>query len=367
MSTSMGIVGLPNVGKSTIFNALTGSAAQVANYPFTTIDANVGVVPLPDERLHRIAGVTKPGTLTAATVEFIDIAGLVEGAHRGEGLGNQFLARIREVDAVCHVLRCFEESDVSHVSGRLAPLDDLSVVETEFRLADLEVIERRLEKARKKAKGGEKEERRTVETLEALQAAVSSGRNLDELGLDTHGTRILGELFLLSEKPVLYVLNVDEEYAGNVGDSPCFREVEEWAERTGAHLVGVSAQIESELAGLPPDERVSFAEELGIRESALVQLVKKSKELLDLITFYTIKGTETRAWNIRAGSTAVEAAGKIHSDMARGFIRAEVVKAGDLIECSSMSKAREEGLVQVEGKDYIVRDGDVLLIKFNVS
>ncbi len=363
----MGIVGLPNVGKSTIFNALTGGAAQVANYPFTTIDANVGVVELADERLRAIARITAPEKLTPATVEFIDIAGLVEGASRGEGLGNQFLAKIREVDAICHVLRCFEETDVTHVSGRLAPLEDLSVVDTEFRLADLEVIERRLEKAGKKAKGGEKEERRAVEILEAIRDAVSAGRNLRELDLDDRGAGILDELSLLILKPVLYVLNVDEEYAGDARSSPCYVEVEAWADRTGARLVGVSAKIESEIAALPHDERTSFAEELGIGESALVQLVRESKELLHLVTFYTIKGSETRAWNIRAGSTAVEAAGKIHSDIARGFIKAEVVKAENLIECGSMAKAREEGLVQIEGKDYTVRDGDVLLIKFNVS
>jgi len=366
LSTSMGIVGLPNVGKSTIFNALTDSTAQVANYPFTTIDANVGIVEVPDDTLKRIAALTDPKKVTPATIEFIDIAGLVEGASHGEGLGNQFLARIREVDAICHVLRCFEESNVVHVSGGLSPLDDMAVVDTEFRLADLEVIERRLEKTRKMAKGGGDKERLELEFLSELLSSLSEGENLreKESRLDESGRRTFRELCLLCMKPVLYVMNVDEEYVGKPGDSPWFEDVNRQAEKAGAGTVAISGKIEAELSGLSEDERASFYQELGIADSALSQLIRESRELLNLITFYTIKGSETRAWNIEKGTSAARAAGKIHTDMEKGFIKADVISADEFLRCESMAKAREQGAVLVEGRDYTVRDGDILLIKF---
>ncbi|MFQ6104671.1 MAG: redox-regulated ATPase YchF [Candidatus Glassbacteria bacterium] len=364
MSTSMGIVGLPNVGKSTIFNALTAGNAQVANYPFTTIDANVGIVEVPDEKLDTIAKLTNPAKLTHATIEFIDIAGLVEGASHGEGLGNQFLAKIREVDAICHILRCFEESDVSHVSGKLSPLDDMAVVDTEFRLADVEVIQRRIEKARKKAKGGGKEEKRELEVLSLIQDAVSEGAKLTEMEFDETGMKIIGDLWLLSMKPVLYVLNIDEAYVDRPQESPWYGAVAEKAESEGMGLIAISGKIEAELSRLSSQERASFYSELGIAESSLTKLIRESRDLLDLITFYTIKGDETKAWNIKRGMTAVKAAGKIHSDIEKGFIKAEVIGVEDFIRYGSMARAREEGVVLIEGREYIVRDGDILLIKF---
>jgi GTP-binding protein YchF len=360
----MGIVGLPNVGKSTIFNALTGGAAAVANYPFTTIDANVGVVDVPDPRLEALARITAPEKLTPATIEFIDIAGLVRGASKGEGLGNQFLAKVREVDAICHVLRGFEHPDVAHVTGKLAPLEDMEIVDTEFRLADLEVIEKRIEKTARKVKLGEKDEAGDLHVLESIRDAVSKGKSLTGLVPDERGRKVLGDLFLLSTKPVLFVLNVDEVDAAEPGASPWYRQVEEKVRAFGARMVAVSGKIEAELSALPAEERLSFARDLGLEESALAKLIRESRGLLNLITFYTIKGTETRAWNIRKGTKAAEAAGKIHSDMEKGFIRAEVVNADELLRCGSMARAREEGKVLVEGRDYTVRDGEVLLIKF---
>lgn len=364
LATSMGIVGLPNVGKSTIFNALTNSTAPVANYPFTTIDPNVGIVEVPDGRLEAVAGITKPEQITHATVEFIDIAGLVKGASRGEGLGNQFLAKIREVDAICHILRGFEESDIVHVSGKLSPIEDVEVITTEFRLADLDVIQRRIEKSRKKTKGGSKEEKRELELLEAVELSVSDEEDPRELDLGRVGRQLLDELFLLSLKPVLFVLNVDEEFAGNPHGAPLYDSVKCFADGMNSRTVAISGKIEAELCGLPPDERESFYGDLGIKESALEQLVRESRELLGLITFYTIKGNETRAWHIAEGTRAGRAAGKIHSDMERGFIKTEVISAEDFLKTGSMVKARETGAALVEGKDYIVRDGDILLFKF---
>jgi hypothetical protein len=360
----MGIVGLPNVGKSTIFNALTGGSAAVANYPFTTIDPNVGVVDVPDSRLEALARITAPEKITPATMEFIDIAGLVKGASRGEGLGNQFLAKVRETDAICHVLRGFEHPDVAHVSADLSPVEDMDVIDTEFRLADLEVIEKRLEKTARKVKLGEKEEAGELHVLEAVRDAVSHAKAIAGPLPEESRRKVLGELFLLSMKPVLYVLNVDEEYAAEPARSPWHGRVEEKVKRVGARMVAVSGKIEAEIAALAPAERISFAKELGLGDSALAKLIRESRELLKLITFYTIKGTETRAWNIRRGAKAAEAAGKIHSDMEKGFIRAEVMKADELLGCGSVAKAREEGKLLVEGRDYTVQDGDVLLFKF---
>lgn len=364
LSTRMGIVGLPNVGKSTIFNALTGSGAAVANYPFTTIDPNVGVVDVPDPKLEALARITEPEKLTPATIEFIDIAGLVRGASRGEGLGNQFLAKVREVDAICHVLRCFEDPDVVHIAGKLSPLEDMEIVDTEFRLADLEVIEKRLEKTARKVKLGEKEEAGELRALERIRDAISKGKAITGLEADEAGRKVIGETFLLSVKPMLFVLNVDEAYGANPEGSPWYRQVEEKVRALGARMVAVSGKIEAELSALPAHERVSFARELGLEDSALAKLIRESKNLLNLITFYTIKGTETRAWHTRKGAKAADAAGKIHSDMEKGFIRAEVVSSDDLLRCGSMARAREEGKVFIEGRDFTVRDGDILLFKF---
>ncbi|HHV92989.1 MAG TPA: redox-regulated ATPase YchF [Firmicutes bacterium] len=369
----MGIVGLPNVGKSTLFNALTQAAAEAANYPFCTIEPNIGIVPIPDERLQRIAGVVRPEKLTPAAIQFIDIAGLVRGASRGEGLGNQFLAHIREVDALVHVIRCFPDDNVSHVEGDLDPLRDKGIVETELLLADLQTLEKRQEKVSRYLKTGEDRYKVEFQLIQRLTEHINGGNPARTFPVKEDERPLLREYRLLTSLPVLYCANVSGEELPDIirgkesGPSGrYYRELAEAARKDGAACVAVAAQLEAELQELEEDERREFLEELGISEPGLNRLVKAAYLQLDLVTFYTIKGPETRAWIVPRGTKAPQAAGRIHSDMERGFIRAEVLSAEELIEAGSFGRAREMGIVRSEGRDYEVQDGDVLLIRFNV-
>lgn len=364
---TLGLVGLPNAGKSTLFNALTRGAAQVANYPFCTIEPNVGVVPIPDHRLEALAEVIRPDTVVPGTLKVVDIAGLVEGAHRGEGLGNRFLAHIREVDAVVHVVRCFDDADIAHVAGAPDPRRDVDMVETELLLADLETVQSRLESARRRAKSGDPATIRAVEVLEGLQQRLERGlpvRSLPHAPLTSEGEAMAAELFLLTAKPVMYVANVGEEAEG---DQERVAQLEALAAERGALVVALPAQLEAELAAMDPEEAALFREEMGAGEGGLVAVLRAGMALLRLITFYTAaRITELRAWIIPESTPAPVAAGRIHSDMERGFIRAEVVSWDTLIAAGSWAAARAEGLVRSEGRDYIVQDGDVILFRFNV-
>ncbi|MBE3597083.1 MAG: redox-regulated ATPase YchF [Hydrogenibacillus sp.] len=366
MSRSCGIVGLPNVGKSTLFNALTNAGAEAANYPFCTIDPNVGVAEVPDPRLERLSAMFRPAKTTPAVFQFVDIAGLVEGASRGEGLGNQFLSHIREVDAVLHVVRCFDDPNIAHVFGRVDPLRDIEVIETELILADLAVVERRLERIARQAKSGEAKAKKELAFLERLKAHLDAGRSARALPMDDDERAMLKGLFLLSAKPVLYVANVDETHfaAGTIG--PNVARVREKAARDGADVVVLSAALEAEIARLDGEERALFLAEYGMDEPALHRVVRSAYRLLGWRTFFTAGEKEVRAWTIRAGAKAPEAGGVIHSDFERGFIRAEVVAFDDLMRAGGPAQARELGLVRLEGKDYVVQDGDVITFRFNV-
>lgn len=366
----IGIIGLPNVGKSTIFNALTAAGAEAENYPFCTIDPNVGIVEVPDERLDKLYELYQPETKTPATIKFVDIAGLVSGASQGEGLGNQFLAQIREVDAVAHVVRCFQDSDVSHVSGDIAPIRDIETIDTELALADLETVGRRREKTSRMLKSGDKKYKQELEALEYIEQILESGESLRQLRAGDELSRelieLIEELELLSAKPVLYIANVDEGDLAKA-DNQAVAAIREYAAREGAEVVRVSAAIESDIAELDPDEARLFLEELGLEESGLKRVIKAGYSLLGLITFFTVAGgNEVRASTIRRGATAPEAAGRIHSDMQQGFIRAEVISFEELIQAGSIARARDRGLVRLEGKDYVVKDGDVCYFRFNV-
>ena len=363
MSIQCGIVGLPNVGKSTLYNALTSAAAAAENYPFCTIEPNVGVVPVPDPRLDRIASITRPGRVVPAAMEFVDIAGLVAGASKGEGLGNRFLAGIRETRAIAHVVRCFESGDVAHVSGRVSPLDDIETVETELLLADLEQAERARDRAAKAARAGGKEARAREAVMARAHAHLAEGRPLRSLETGAEEASVLATLSPLTAKPVLYVANVAED---GFGPNPTAEAVEAKARAEGAASVRVSAAVESELAGLDEAERAEYLAAMGINEPGLVRFVHAAYALLGLQTFFTTGPKEARAWTLRRGSTAVQAAGAIHSDFERGFIRAEVVGYEDFVEHGGEQGAKAAGRWRLEGRDYVVAEGDVVRIRFAV-
>ena len=362
----LGIIGLPNVGKSTLFNALTGAGAPSANYPFCTIDPNVGVVQVPDARLDKLAEMYHPQLYTPAVVEFVDIAGLVKGASKGEGLGNKFLSHIRDVDAVVHVLRCFEDSDIIHVDGSVDPIRDLDTINMELIYADIETLERRIDKTQKLAKS-DKSLLAQITLFERVLSALNEGITARSLDYTDDEREIMADAALLTMKPVIYVANVSEEEAADVSpDNVYYQKLKEAADREGAEVIPVCAGIEAEISELEPEEKAMFLEEMGITESGLDRLIKASYSLLGYISYLTAGPKEVRAWTIVRGTKAPQAAGKIHSDFERGFIRAEIVSYDDLIACGSMNAAKEKGLVRSEGKDYVIADGDVVLFRFNV-
>lgn len=363
----VGIVGLPNVGKSTLFNAITKAGAEAANYPFCTIEPNVGVVDVPDARLNVLHEMYSSKKTTPASVRFVDIAGLVEGASKGEGLGNKFLEHIRQVDAIAHVVRCFEDSNITHVDGSIDPIRDIGIIMTELCLADLDVIEKRIMKLAKIAKSGSKEARVEDELLRRIKAVLEEAKPARSMALTEDELELIREMNLLTLKPMLYVANVAEDEVATADRENAFvQKVREYAKAEGSEVVTISAKVESEIAELDGDDAKMFLEELGLDESGLDKLIKAAFELLGLLTFMTAGPDECRAWTIVRGTTAPKAAGKIHSDIERGFIRAEIVNYDDLVAAGSTAAAREKGQVRLEGKDYIMQDGDVTYFRFNV-
>lgn len=361
----LGIVGLPNVGKSTLFNAITKAGAQSENYPFCTIDPNVGVVAVPDKRLDFLAKLYNPEKYTPAIIEFVDIAGIVKGASKGEGLGNKFLSNIREVDAIVHVVRCFDDSNVVHVEGFADPKRDIETIDLELILADLAWLEKRIDKVRKQAKANEKNSKEELELLEKIKFGLESGISARRIEFDEKEKDLMGDLFLLTLKPVMYIANISESEITNY-DNVYVKTVQSIAQEDNSECIAISARIEEEIALLEDDEKEMFLSDLGLSSSGLDKVIKAGYDLLGLISFLTAGPTEVRAWTIKKGTKAQRAAGKIHSDIERGFIRAEIVAFNDLFQSGSYNAAKEKGLVRSEGRDYIMQDGDVTLFRFNV-
>ncbi|KPU44049.1 ribosome-binding ATPase YchF [Oxobacter pfennigii] len=363
----LGIVGLPNVGKSTLFNAITKAGAEAANYPFCTIEPNVGVVPVPDERLNVLAQMYNPKKVTPTTVEFLDIAGLVKGASKGEGLGNKFLSHIREVEAIVHVVRCFSNENIVHVEGSIDPIRDIEIINLELILSDLEIIDRRLERSGKAVKSGDKKMQNEVVVLQQIKECLDKGNAVRSMEFNEDEQQFVKQLFLLSTKPVLYVCNVSEDdLISDIESNVYVNKVKEYAAKENSGSIVISGKLEEEIAQLDEKEKQEFLSDYGLDQSGLDKLIKESYKLLGLISFLTGGPDEVRAWTIKSGTKAPQAAGKIHSDIERGFIRAEVVPFEQLVECGSETAAKEKGLIRSEGKEYIMQDGDVVLFRFNV-
>ena len=361
----LGIVGLPNVGKSTLFNSITKASAECANYPFCTIEPNVGVVPVPDERLDKLTEMYNPQKTTHAVIEFVDIAGLVKGASKGEGLGNKFLSHIRETDAIVEVVRCFEDGNVVHVDGSVDPIRDIETINLELIFADIEMVNKRLDKARKNLKA-DKKYQTEIDLFEKIKKTLEEGKSARTLDFNEDELPIVKETFLLTTKPILYVANISESQIDNAENDQLVLKVKEYAAQENAEVIPLCVKIEEELSGLEDDDKKEMLEAMGLEESGLDKVIKRSYDLLGLMSFLTAGEPEVRAWTIKKGTKAPQAAGKIHSDIERGFIKAEVVSFDDLISSGGMVQAKEKGLVRQEGKEYIMQDGDIVLFKFNV-
>ncbi len=363
----LGIVGLPNVGKSTLFNAITQAGAESANYPFCTIEPNVGTVLVPDERIDKLTEMYQPDKVTYATIEFVDIAGLVKGASKGEGLGNKFLSNIREGDAIVHVVRAFEDTNIVHVEGTVDPIRDIETINLELILSDLEILDRRIERTQKSLKGGEKKYQAHLDFYQRLHEVLENGKTARSMEMTEEELEMLSDVALLTLKPVIYAANVaEDDYGSAESENPFVQKIREFAMTEKSEVMVISARIEEEISALDKDEKELFLEELGVTESGLDKLIRASYSLLGLISYLTAGKPEVRAWTITEGTKAPQAAGKIHTDFERGFIRAEVVAYDDLMACGTMNAAKEKGLVRSEGKEYVMKDGDIVLFRFNV-